>query len=358
MANTVPSQITMAESVSVRLPPKRTLSLVALLWLYMVIPATVVVAVVDGLILDSQIRASLRTLPENYVLLAAIFGTPHIVASNLLLVSNRDYLSYYWRRLVLISVGVGVASLLASLFFPRWLILVLLVGWTVHHVLKQQLGIGNIVSRLDGPLFTAWSWLGITTGTVFYSAILLGAEGSQLDLVRQIVVVGSLGVPILAVPLFLRTQGLGRRWFLANSAMMMASGLMFVAGYPLFAVLIPRLAHDATAYAFYLNHDANRLSAGKVGFLHRILGRLRPALGHWPATLMLPLASLLVAAVLENYADRWVNGLSDSLLGFTSVNPVSFGFVGFLALLHYSFESFTWKGASPYRAFVSVSTGN
>ncbi len=325
-----------------------------LLQLYLSVPILFAVVAVDWVLLDSQLRSTLRTFPESYLLLALVFGTPHIVASNMSLFSNPDYVHHYRQRILGIAVGILVSLAVLGYLFPRWVLVVLIVGWTVHHVLKQQLGIGNIAARLSGPIFVAWSWVGVACGTLYYSAVLLNPSVSELYLIRQIVFGGAVIVAALTILLWFQAPESGRIWLVANSAMMIGSSVMFVSGYTLFAVLIPRLAHDVTAYVFYINHETNRLRHGRRSLLHRPLSRW---LHKQPAAFAIPVASLLAAAFLERVADGWLNAVLDSVAGVTLVQPISFGFVGFLGLMHYSFESFTWKGASPYREYVAISVG-
>jgi uncharacterized membrane protein len=130
---------------------------------------------------------------------------------------------------------------------------------------------------------------------------------------------------------------------------MVGSVIMFLAGYPLFAILIPRFLHDLTAFTFYVSHDRNRAIAGKRNVLYRPFPR-----GKIWWLLTLPFIAVGLSAALERGADEVVNGILDAALGVRIDRPVSLGVVGFLALLHYAFESFTWKRSSPYQSFVNL----
>jgi len=47
--------------------------------------------------------------------------------------------------------------------------------------------------------------------------------------------------------------------------------------------------------------------------------------------------------------------LTEFLFGVEIRKAVSLGVIGYLALLHYYTEAFTWKNDSPYRKFIAFS---
>ena len=120
-----------------------------LLALYAVIPLSFAVIAFDALVLQ---RALLHNLlpddPNDWALWALLFGLPHIVASALTL-SDRAYLRHY-RRQLLPALLAFLLICLVGWYGPQplsyQLLFVFFAGFTVLHVLSQQLGIALVLS--------------------------------------------------------------------------------------------------------------------------------------------------------------------------------------------------------------------
>lgn len=329
----------------------REISLRSLLWIYLAIPLVALAIIADNVLLGDWLRQNLTTVPGNYVVLALVFGTPHIVASNLLLVTNRDYRNHYRREIIVISAALLVVSVVLGLTLPREALIAIISAWTVTHVVKQQIGIGNSTSRLSGPLFKLWTWSGIAVGTVFYNAIF--QRRFLADWISELrIVIGVLAafVVVLGIALYRQAPSpLGRWWLGVNTATMSLSGLFYLLDYPFFAILLPRLVHDVTAFVIYINHDGNRLAAGRGSWIYRPFS-WSPRI----ALFTLPVAAIGLTAVMQHGADSVANSIFQAIAGFSVVEPISLGFVGYLSFMHYAFESFTWKGDSPYRKYLNL----
>jgi hypothetical protein len=120
--------------------------------------------------------------------------------------------------------------------------------------------------------------------------------------------------------------------------------------YYFFAILMPRLVHDATAYIFYVTHDYNKHHQHPQNFIYRIAKQCRLSV-----FVVLPLLSFLLAFVLQAYGDSLVSYLTQVLFGAEIRQVVTIGLLGYLALMHYYTEAFTWKQGSPYRQFIRFS---
>ena len=48
-------------------------------------------------------------------------------------------------------------------------------------------------------------------------------------------------------------------------------------------------------------------------------------------------------------------GIAKDLFDVQPRRPVSYIFVGYLSMMHYYMEAFTWKTASPYRRYIAMS---
>lgn len=331
--------------------PLREISLRSLLWIYLAIPLIAMAIFVDGTLADQWLRRNLTTVPANYVVLALIFGTPHIVASNLVLITNRDYRKHYRREIVTISAALLVVSILLGFTLPREALIAIISAWTVTHVVKQQIGIGNSASRLSGPLFKIWTWSGIAVGTLFYNAIFQRRFLADW-LIEFRWAIGTLSFFVVLLGLGLYRQApsqLGRLWLSVNTATMSLAGIFYLLDYPFFAILLPRLVHDATAFLIYLNHDSNRIGSGRGSWIYKPFGA-SPRL----AVVALPIAAVGLTAIMQHGADDAVNGALQAVADFQIAEPISLGFIGYLSFMHYAFESFTWKGDSPYRQYVKL----
>jgi len=333
-------------------PEPMAVSLVGLLWVYAVIPVSVAVMLADRVLWAGALGNQLPRTPNNLLVLALLFGTPHIVASNLILVTNRDYFRHYRSRFVGISLGLAAFFAVFGSTLPRPIIVALISAWTVAHVVKQQVGLGNSTARHSGPMFWTWSWVGIGAGMLYYNAIFQARvfTDGQLRLLAAVVAALAIIVAGLTIALAARTGNpLGRRWVVANGALMSLAAMAYLLGYPFFAILMPRVVHDVTAFVVYISHDANRALAGVANRFYR--PHRRPT---GLALLALPAIAVAVSATLEHGADRVVNRALGALGGIQIHEPVSLGVVGFLALQHYAFESFTWKSSSPYRRYLHL----
>ncbi len=331
--------------------PLREISLRTLLWIYLAIPLIAVLILADGAFADQWLRRNLTTVPANYVVLALIFGTPHIVASNLVLITNRDYRKHYRREIMSISAALLVVSVVLGLTLPREALIAIISAWTVTHVVKQQIGIGNSASRLSGPLFKIWTWSGIAVGTLFYNAIFQRRFlADWLTEFRWAIGTLSVFVVLLGVGLYHQAPNqLGRLWLSVNTATMSLAGIFYLLDYPFFAILLPRLVHDATAFAIYINHDSNRIGSGSGSWIYKPFGS-SPRL----AVIALPVAAIVLTAIMQHGADDAVNRALQTVASFQIAEPISLGFVGYLSFMHYAFESFTWKGDSPYRRYLKL----
>lgn len=59
------------------------------------------------------LKEHLPTKPSHFLLFQILFGTPHILASTLVLVGSMAYIKRYQRQLILMTVGIIV-------FFWSW----------------------------------------------------------------------------------------------------------------------------------------------------------------------------------------------------------------------------------------------
>jgi hypothetical protein len=330
-----------------------TVSFRLLLGLYAIIPFCILLQLFDGWFWQGFLQQNLPTNPKQFLLFQVLFGTPHIVASSIVLTSNTEYLKFYKLKIILMTLAITLIFGVGSLFVPYKALYVTVAAWTVYHVLKQQLGVGRGLYRLPDWAFYLLLWLSVTAGIFVYIGIFLknSLDTQQLEWIKLIA--GSLCVGLICAGLVCNryaTSQLGK-WFLwSNVLLVLSSFYLFVQQYYFLAILVPRLVHDATAYIFYVVHDYNRHHSHPQNFMYRTAARC-----YVPVFIVLPVCSFLLAFVLQSYGDGVINALTEFFFGVEIRKAVSLGLLGYLALMHYYTEAFTWKQGSPYRRFIAFS---
>jgi len=332
---------------------KLSVSFRLLLSLYSIIPVCLLLQLSDGWFWQDYLKHALPSAPTHFLLFQILFGTPHIVASSIVLVGNKDYLQRYQSKLLIMTAAIAVFFGLGSLFIPYRVLYILVAGWTVYHVLKQQQGIGRGICRLPDWAFQLLLWLSITAGIFIYIGIFFknGLDAQQAEWLKLLA--GSLCIGLVCATAYCQRYcpTVFSKWFLwANTLLVLSSFYLYLQQYYFLAILIPRLVHDTTAYIFYVTHDYNKHRRQPQNFIYRFTARCQ-----LPIFIVLPLLSFALAFVLQAYGDQMVNFISKNLFEIEFRKAVTLGLLGYLALMHYYTESFTWKQDSPYRQFIAFS---
>jgi hypothetical protein len=303
--------------------------------------------------LHGFLQQTLPSNPKQFLVFQIIFGTPHIIASSILLISNAEYLEFYRTKLVLMTIAIAIVFGVGSLFIPYQALYVVVAAWTVYHVLKQQLGVGRALCRMPNWAFYLLLWLSVTAGLLIYLGIFLKNSLDVQQLYWIKLIAGGLCAGLICMAWVCQryaTSPLGR-WFLwSNVLLVLSSFYLFVQQYYFFAILVPRLVHDATAYIFYVTHDYNKHRIQSQNIIYRTAARC-----HLPIYIVLPLSSFLLAFLLQAYGDQAINRVTEFFFGVEIRKAITLGLLGYLALMHYYTEAFTWKKGSPYRQFFTVS---
>lgn len=330
--------------------PLKAVSFRVLLALYAIIPFCIALQFLDSVFWHRTLQQSLPSSPNHFILFQFLFGTPHIVASSIILVGNSEYLKFFKNKLLVMTLILAVFFGIGSLFLPYRFFYVLVAAWTVYHVLRQQHGIVRNLCKLPVWAFHLMLWQSVAAGLLVYLGIFLknSLDQPQVEWLQQ--AAGALCLGLVFSSLLcqrLLNQGLGR-WFLwSNTLLVLSSYYLYVQQYYFLAILVPRLVHDATAYIVYVTHDYNKHGNHPQNALYRLSGQL-----NLPVWLVLPLFSFGLAFVLQNYGDAVLNQLAQ-IWGFEAGKAVTVGLIGYLALMHYYSEAFTWKQGSPYRKYIA-----
>jgi hypothetical protein len=312
-----------------------------LLGLYAVIPLCLLLRLLDSWFWQDYLLHTLPSSPYHFILFQIMFGTPHIIASAVLLVTNTDYLNHYKVNLIIMTLAIGVAYIVGNMLLPYRLLYVVVATWTVYHVLKQQYGVARGVCRLPEYDFNRLLGFSVMAGVCVYVGIFLrqSLDDSQIVWIKGFAVVFCAG---LAWHTFncqsLVTTVFGKMFLWSNALLVLTSFYLYVEGYYFFAILVPRFVHDATAYIFYVTHDYNKHHQQPQNALYRYAKRCGIHI-----FVVLPVISFSLAYVLQAYGDAMMNAISQFLLGKEFYKMVTVGLLGYLALMHYYTEAFTWK---------------
>ncbi len=312
-----------------------------LLALYAIIPILLLIVLVDLVLLDGAVvRPILPADPMHLPYWSVIFGLPHIVAS-MLTMADGQYISHYRKTLLWPLVGFALLST-AGVMGPQpigqQLLFVFLAFYTIYHVLAQQLGLTLMMMGVPPtPTFKLWKWMSIVAGVVIYLNIYASnylnyevMEGLRLyEVLSWLAAVLCAGVIALSFRIASAARHRIGKWYLwGNVAMLTTALLINETGYPLFAIMIPRVIHDVTAYMIYISHDTNRNRSAPVNLIYRLTRFTR-----LPPLVVLPVLSVAIAFALTSFQDYRIITIAILTLGF----------------LHYYFEGFIWRGANPHR---------
>src|SRR5262245_42202357 len=132
-------------------------SLRLVLLLYLVVPLCALVWALDRLVFASAVRQNLPSSPHDLFAFHLLFGWPHIVASNLILFTNREYLARFKWRVAGATAAIAVVFGAGSLVLPYNALFMVVATATIWHVLMQQLGIARGISKPRGRAYGVWS---------------------------------------------------------------------------------------------------------------------------------------------------------------------------------------------------------
>ncbi len=321
-----------------------------LLGLYLIIPLCLFLQWLDQFFWQGQLLANLPNNPSHFLLFQLLFGTPHILASSILLVTNTAYLRFYKPKLIAMTVFIIAVFGLGSLFIPYKVLYVTTACWTVYHVLKQQIGVARGICQLSNAAFYTLLWLSVGAGIFVYLGIFLhtSLEESQIAQIKNFA--SGLSALLVLFTVFYHvsvTTAFGKLFLWANTLLVTTSLYLYLQQYYFLAILVPRLIHDATAYIFYITHDYNKHQTQPQNWLYQCTTRWK-----LPIFLVLPSLSIALTFILQMYGNEIVSLITEIIFDIEVNKAITLGFIGYLSLMHYYTEAFIWKQGSPLRQFI------
>ncbi len=327
------------------------ISIKLLISFYLIIPVCIITQLFDQHIFAGFFRHNTPQFPHEIFALHLIFGAPHIIASSLILLSNRDYLVHYRRRIQYASIAILLFLTLSALTLPFELILFVILTVSIVHVIKQQIGIGNIVCRLSGCLYQYWIWTGILIGTLLYNAMFLNTTLPTWAIQSiNVIMLISLMVYFLLTVLNQRkiSSPIGLAFLWSNFLMVAGSLYLYQQNYFFLAILAPRVIHDATAFTVYIVHDRNRHQGHSDNPFFTFLNHNKISI-----YLATPFMSVALAYIIQYHLDHILSQIIALATDGAFQIKVAQAVIVFFSLFHYYTESFTWGKKSPYRKYIA-----
>jgi len=304
---------------------KISLKFNVLLGVYIIIPLALLFIFIDQVFFKGYAQQTLPLNPEETVWYVVLFALPHIVASELTFL-RKDYIQQYNRFALIMLIIALLSSIALNNFFNEQIAFAIIAIWTMIHVIGQQVGLSRINLKTSTWSFSCWKWT-LIASSCFTMLILGSAQG--LSNLPNSVKYFALFVFVISNFFFYFVVSKPHNrigfWYCFSTHMMVVfSVLCFATGYSFFAILIPRVIHDVTAFIFYTTHEYN------YSYTHSKSKKLNKYL--LVKFISVPLTAIFLAYVFNNY--------------FPSV------FILTLILLHYLLESRIWRKNSPHRSYI------
>ncbi|MCK5829828.1 MAG: hypothetical protein KAH20_05955 [Methylococcales bacterium] len=344
------SNISIQESLAEN---KLAVSFKLILGLYSIIPLCFMVYLADVHYWGNYLQSILPSSPTHFILFQILFGTPHIIASAITLTSNKEYLHFFKLKLIVMTVLIILIFGIGSLFIPYKVLYITTACWTVYHVFKQQHGIGKGICRLPTWAFYWLLWLSVLAGIFIYMGIFLKNSLEEQHIVWVQLIAGVLTIGLILSTILCQryiSKRFGKYFLWSNTMLIVSSFYFYTQQYYFLAILIPRLIHDATAYVFYVTHDYNKHHEIPQNKLYKYATRC-----HLHVFLVLPLFSFILTYLLQAYGDEWVNIMTRFFFDMEIRKAITLGLIGYLSLMHYYTEAFTWQVGSPLRRYIRFS---
>lgn len=270
----------------------RKLNRIYLLSVYMIIPICIVMLLLDQLVLDGFFRSHLPTRPEEWAWWLVIFNTPHIISSFVTILNTEDMRdngkSYKNIILLLLAISLTIYGIFPLVLSGQAkyqfdiLVFAIYGFFTLHHVFSQQFGMSLILGRFPpSPSMKAFKYLAISLSVLLLLHLGLDANGKPFySYMLYCEITLAALVLFFSLSYFNRSRSwLANTYHIGNVLMVLSSFIFVNLGYGIFALIIPRVIHDLTAFMIYSNHDENRFNiSNKSHYIYSFTNKykLRP----------------------------------------------------------------------------------
>jgi hypothetical protein len=297
---------------------------------YFLVPLALVVVFLD-FFLDFNLIYFLPKVPENILFFNFFFNIPHIVASNLLLLSS-EVQAQYGRKIRIAFILSTLVTLVFHYHYRFQAFLYLHSLWTLKHVIMQQFNLSHAYGLEKTLKVLLWKLLGVLLGIIIYWEIYdlynLKNKYFSLPLLLNILCVLFCAV---SVGLFVKYRNhSGSKYIFANSFLILTGYFLYLIGFGFISVLIIRVIHDCTSFIFYGSVYNGKLQSESASRYLKILFKY---LGLKVTTLLPPVLLSVFILLLPWKAE-------------------AYSFLMILSLMHYYSEGFTWKSGSVIRNYV------
>lgn len=294
---------------------------------YLIVPFALIFYGFDTYFNHSQLQSKLPSDPHNLVWFAAIFHLPHIFAS-ILIFADKEYCVHYRSYLLPCIALLLLPFVLKGDLYDIYFFAVII--WTAKHVFSQQAGLALRSSEKNECFFKGWKFLGNILGVAQFFVILF----PHLEYYRSIQIVTIVVTIVFALYstvliILKKTSLLLKAW---TTAVLVTSyfGLMEVG---FWAILIPRMIHDLTAFIFYTKHNENRNALNSKNIQYKFL---KPLLGNFSFVITFLSAALFALPFTINlYSSSIIYNL---VLGIASI--------------HYFTDAKVWRKGTLHNGYV------
>jgi hypothetical protein len=317
--------------------------------IFFICPFFLLIALVDVFVFEGAALRLLPSRPEEWSFWLVIFSLPHIISS-FITMADTENIGLYKNKIGKAFIVLGILSILFNGVIPVTLnnsqiynfhvILFLVYGFfTINHVTTQQLGIGLILSQqAPNSNYQIFKWLCISLTFLLFVLVVFRGGANDKDSLLTIYGYYFAGILLTICCYFgykLSSKAKNRqgKLYIYLNLLMFGTILIFaILDYSIFALMVPRIIHDVTAFVIYSNHDANKFLVKKN---HLIYTRLTK----FPISILAisPMLGILIAFVINNI-HPWLALYSLLIFDF----------------LHYYIESFIWKKEGTHRSHLKI----
>lgn len=291
------------------------------------------VALCDILFFNRFLLSVLPTDIKSLFFYYIFFELPHIIASFFMFAEREYRVAYkealYKKLLILIVAGIALFVFSQTLFY------VIMVAYTLYHVVRQQFGIAKFYGVSESKLLNTLLVTSVAVGSVAFLSTTVPIKESLLTGASLIGLLGTLAFLVLGKE---ERKNIYLLLFMLSFG---CSAMLFGLGYILLGLLSMRIVHDITAFIFYGTHNHNRKKDGA-----------NVLFGLFPLNKISPYFLTIAFALIFNLCYIYlVYSFKDSVI----ISTVLTGIYYIISIMHYFVEGKIWKKGTLARTYIQLS---